>query len=69
MANRVAGALVAATKPPSLWLLAPTAPPPRPSSPGRTAVLSTPKERCPDRGPTLAELRRAGVLSGSSPWG
>ena len=66
LANAVAGALVAATTPPSLWVLAP--PPPSPEQPCASCGLSHAEGRCPHRAPTFAELQRAGLTYGSWRW-
>jgi hypothetical protein len=69
VANAVAGAVVAATRPPSFTLLTTEVPPAPRVYPCTICGSEHAQGRCPHRAPTLAELRQAGLVYGSSPWG
>jgi predicted secreted protein len=62
-------AMVAATTPPSLLVLTHSAPLPQPEEPCAACRLPHAAGHCPLRGPTVEEIRRAGLLFGSSPCG
>lgn len=68
LANAVAGALVAAIRPPSFWFVAPTPPAPSPERPCNVCGTQHAEGRCPHRAPSGAELQRAGLTYGACPW-
>jgi hypothetical protein len=69
LANAVAGALVGATTSGRAWVLASPSPPPPPEYPCAGCGGQHAQGRCSHRAPTFQDLRRAGLVYGSSwPW-